>query len=48
MCNEQQHQCTKSNSNVKKEETSHKTSKNTMQDKQQHHTKKTSTMKDEH
>jgi hypothetical protein len=33
-CKEQQHQCMKSSTNVKKEATSHKTSKNTMQDKQ--------------
>lgn len=36
----EQHQCTKSNTNVKKEATSHKTSKITMQDKQQHQLEK--------
>jgi hypothetical protein len=43
MCKEQQHQCMKSSTNVKQKTTSHKTSINTMQDKQQHQCKKKKT-----
>jgi hypothetical protein len=44
-CKEQQHQCTKNNTNAKKEATSHKTSENTMQNKQQHQHEKTTPYK---
>jgi hypothetical protein len=48
MCKEQQHQCTKSSINVKKEATSHRTSKNTNTNKATQHETTNNTTRKKH